>query len=369
MSPIASQRAIFFFDILYADMREGEMSGSPKPIEFLGAPASPYTRKMLAYLRYRGIPYRFHISMHDSLKGYPQPKPALFPTFYLPDEAGELQAVTDSTPLIRRFEGEYQGRPALPDDPVTRFLQDIVEDYADEWLTKIMFHYRWAVPENADHVAPLLVYWMMPQAAKGPANDLAENFAARQAGRLGVVGSNDATAATIEASYRRVLACLDDLIATRPFLFGTRPSAADFAIYGQFTQLLGIEPTSAAIARESAPRLLAWIDHLEDATGYAAHDDGWLSRNEAATTLRPLFAEIGRTYAPYMQANAAAHAASEKQVTLEIDGAPWTQATFPYQAKCLRVLRDSFAALSTQDQTAVRDAFDGTGCEVLTTPP
>ncbi|WP_164658126.1 MULTISPECIES: glutathione S-transferase C-terminal domain-containing protein [Roseobacteraceae] len=255
-------------------------------------------------------------------------------------------------------------------DPATRFLQDIIEDYADEWLSKMMFHYRWAVPEkNADHVAPLLVYWMMPQATEGPANAFAASFAARQIGRLGVVGSKDTTAAIIEASYLRVLKLLDSIVASRPFLFGTRPSAADFAILGQFTQLLTIEPTSAAIARENAPRLRAWIDHLEDATGYAADENGWLSRDEVATTLRPLFCEIGKTYAPFLQANATAHAAGEKQVTLEIDGAPWTQATFPYQAKCLRVLRDSFAALSTQDQTAVRDAFDGTGCEVLTTPP
>ena len=55
---------------------------------------------MLAYLRYRGIPYRYHIGMHDSLKGYPQPRPQLFPTFYLTGDAGELQAVTDSTPLL-----------------------------------------------------------------------------------------------------------------------------------------------------------------------------------------------------------------------------------------------------------------------------
>ena len=344
------------------------MTETAKPIELLGSPGSPYTRKMLAYLRYRGIPYRYHIGMHDSLKGYPQPRPQLFPTFYLTGDAGELQAVTDSTPLIRRFEGEYAERSTLPDDPVARFLQDIVEDYADEWLSKIMFHYRWAVPENADHVAPLLVYWMMPQAAEGPANAFAASFAARQIGRLGVVGSNDATAATIEASYLRVLKLLDSVVASRPYLFGVRPSVADFAVFGQFTQLLTIEPTSAAIARENAPRLRAWIDNLEDATSNAADENGWLSREAAATTLRPLLSEIGRTYVPYMQANAAAHAAGEKEVMVEIDEAPWTQASYAYQAKCLRVLRDNFATLAAPDQAAVRNALEGTDCEIFTSP-
>ena len=33
-------------------------------------------------------------------------------------------------------------------------------------------------------------------------------------------------------------------LANLPFLFGYRPSSADFAIYGQLTQLIGLDPTS-----------------------------------------------------------------------------------------------------------------------------
>ena len=342
------------------------MSQTKEPIEFLGVPASPYTRKMLAYLRFRHIPYRYHIGMPSDLRGYPLAKPALFPTFYLYDEAGELQAVTDSTPLINRFEEEFEGRLTRSPDPVIRFLQDIVEDYGDEWLTKVMFHYRWAVEENAGHVAPLLIYWLNPQIVSPAAERQAEEFAKRQIGRLGVVGSNDITAETIEASYFRLLDVINAVIATRPFLFGDRPSAADFALYGQFTQLMSVEPTSSVIARQNAPRLRAWIDHLEDCTGASVEDDGWRSQEDIASSLRPLFKEIGRTYAPFLDANAAAHAAGEKQVNVEIDAKPWVQATFPYQAKCLRVLRESFAALTEKEKGNVRSLLAGTGCEVFT---
>jgi hypothetical protein len=69
-----------------------------------------------------------------------------------------------------------------------------------------------------------------------------------------------------------------------------------------------------------------------------------------------------------MQANAAAHAAGEKEVMVEIDEAPWTQASYAYQAKCLRVLRDNFATLAAPDQAAVRNALEGTGCEIFTSP-
>ena len=45
---------------------------------------------------------------------------------------------------------------------------------------------------------------------------------------------------------------LDGLIERQGYVLGARPSAADFAIQGQLSQLAIIEPTSAAISRISA---------------------------------------------------------------------------------------------------------------------
>src|SRR5471032_1416957 len=115
-----------------------------EPIALSGAPGSPYTRKMLAVLRYRRIPYRFLPRSGPALKGLPRPKVQLLPTFYLPNATGELEAVVDSTPIIRRLEAECPGRSVIPTDPGLAFIDQLIEDYADEWLTKAMFHYRWA---------------------------------------------------------------------------------------------------------------------------------------------------------------------------------------------------------------------------------
>ena len=55
----------------------------------------------------------------------------------------------------------------------------------------------------------------------------------RQVGRLGIVGSNEVTGPHIEKSFERLCRLLGDHFeAGHEFLFGTRPSAADFAIYG-----------------------------------------------------------------------------------------------------------------------------------------
>ena len=116
----------------------------PEPVQFKGVPGSPYTRKMLAYLRYRHIRYELLLGDQATNAGLPDPKVNLLPTFYLPNEDGEIEAVVDSTPLIRRFEDAFEGRSAIPDNPVLAFINYLIEDYADEWLTKAMFHYRCA---------------------------------------------------------------------------------------------------------------------------------------------------------------------------------------------------------------------------------
>lgn len=109
-------------------------------VSLSGAPGSPYSRKMLAVLRYRRIPYRLFWPGREPAD-YPSPKVRLLPTFYLPGEDGVLAAVTDSTPLIHRFERDYSARPLRPASPALAFLDSLLEDYGDEWLTKAMFHY------------------------------------------------------------------------------------------------------------------------------------------------------------------------------------------------------------------------------------
>jgi glutathione S-transferase len=200
------------------------------PIALSGAPGSPYTRKMLAVLRYRRIPYRFLPPSGPALAGLPQPKVSLLPTFYLPDQNGELAAVTDSSPIIRRLEREHEGRSLIPSEPALAFIDELIEDYADEWLTKAMFHYRWSYEADIAKAAAMLPCW------RGfciPDEDLAERgrmVADRQIGRLRYVGSNAVTGPVIEASYRRFLIAFEDHLRRWPYLLGHRPSASDFAV-------------------------------------------------------------------------------------------------------------------------------------------
>jgi glutathione S-transferase len=336
-----------------------------EPVALSGAPGSPYTRKMLAVLRYRRIPYRYLIVSNPALAELPRAKVPLLPTFYLPGADGALEAVTDSTPLIRRFEREHGDRSLIPGDAALAFLDSLVEDYADEWLTKAMFHYRWAYAADIAKASAILPCW---RGLSVPDADLAERgraVAERQIGRLRYVGSNAVTGPIIEASYRRFLEAFEAHLRVMPYLMGRRPGASDFATYGQLTQLAEFDPTPAALTLSVAPRVTAWVGMMEDQSGVEPSGTDWIDAANPPPTFKAILREIGRVYTPVMLANARAVATGAAEVAAEVDGQAWSQQPFPYQAKCLKALRDAHAALAPDARRIVDAALDGTGCEAL----
>ncbi|MFT6052663.1 MAG: glutathione S-transferase [Halioglobus sp.] len=336
-------------------------------IRLAGGTGSPYTQKMVALMRYRRLPYIVNWGIPAEVceaMGVEKPKPIFEPTFFF-DEDGDIKAVCDSTPIIRRLEDIYTGRSVVPRDSALAFIDYLIEDFADEWCTKYMFHYRWHAKLDAGNASTLLPLSMDVSMAKNAHKEFKHWVEDRQVSRLYVVGSNDTTAPVIDASYRRFLAAMESHLANQKFMLGHRPSAADFGLYGQLSQLVGFDPTPRAIAHEVSPRTVAWVDLMRDQSGLEPAEQDWLSLEDQAESLRGLLQEIGRMYAPSQLANVRAVQAGEKTWESRIDGAPWTQQTFPYQAKCLRWTNERYRALSAADRASVDALLEGTGVEAM----
>lgn len=337
-------------------------------IQLIGAVGSPYTRKMLSLLRYRRIPHKITWGQPEVVLptlGIELPKPVLLPTFILPDANGDLAAATDSTPLIRRLEAMSSDRSVLPVDPALAFIDYLLEDFADEWVTKYMFHYRWHLQADAENAATVLPLNFLVNMPPEQHDQMKNMIPERQIGRLYVVGSNDTTAPIIDASYRRYLEAMEAHLQTQPYMLGKRPGAADFAMFGQLTQLVGFDPTPRAIAHQLSPRTVAWTSLMEDLSGLEPGADDWNGADQMPATLRGILTEVGRMYVPALLANSRALQAGEKSWEAEIDGSPWTQPTFPYQAKCLKWINEQYQALDTEDRARVDRIVAGTGCELL----
>ena len=231
-----------------------------------------------------------------------------------------------------------------------------------------MFHYRWHFPGDADQAAEILPRWSvkpMTDAALAPVKVFIKE---RQISRLYVVGSNDITAPVIEASFRRTLGAMKRHLEVHPFLMGARPGTSDFAAYGQLTQLARFDPTPTAITLAEAPRLFAWTEVLEDLSGVEPSEADWISRDAIPATLRDLFVEMGRVYVPVMLANAEAVLRGAKKVETEVDGLPWVQEPFPYQAKCVKWIGEEYGKLDGAARQAVSSIIAGTGCERRVAP-
>ena len=335
-------------------------------IKLIGNPASPYTRKMIAYLRYKRIPYQvIWGEASDVLKSMKidPPKPILLPVFLLPRD-GKITSVTDSTPLIAEFENSYPERSVYPNDPPLKFINYILEDFGDEWCTKFMFHYRWYFSEDADNAGTILPVGIMNNISDEELAFFKDHFTKRQVERLWVVGSNDETASFIDKSYKSVLKILENHLKIQPFLLGSTPSSCDFAVYGQLTQLIGFDPTPRRIAHEIAPRVIGWVNSLEDGSGYEDKENN-LKLSDLPQTINELFQEMSTSYIPTMIANKQAIEQGKNEWEIDLDNGKWKQKSFPYQAKCLVWIKEEYEKLDINEKDEVLSFLKLNNCETL----
>ncbi len=269
----------------------------------------------------------------------------------------------DSSMIIRRLDTEYDARQLAPACSGIALLDALVEDYADEWLTKAMFHYRWTYQPDIEKSIAILPIWFEPPMDEETLRSKGRAFASRQISRLRYVGSNALTGPVIEAGFSRLLRILERHFSKYPFIFGGRPTAADFAIFGQLSQSALFDPTPAAIVMNEAPRVLGWTIAMEDLSGAEAGE--LFAINKLPPTILELLAEIGCTHVPLLLANEQALAESRTTFEASICGTPWQQTTFAYHLRCLRNLRDEYESLERTALKHVDALIKATGCAAL----
>jgi glutathione S-transferase len=325
--------------------------------EVYGALGSPYSLKMRAVLRYRRLPHTWSaIGLNPEVRA--KVKVPVIPVVRF----GADDWRNDSTPMILALEAAHAERRLVPDDPADAFLALLIEDMADEWGTKMMFHYRWAPVEDQMPNA----FTLAQQAMLGRPREQIERQAAvlceRQVSRMPLVGCTPENAPLIEASARRVLALIDAHVAEGLWLFGARPSLADFGWYGQFSQLAR-DPTPRRMIRADFPAAFTWIETLDDASGLEA--GAWRDPQGAPSpALAGLLELASELYLPFLAENARAQAKGRAELRMTLLGHPYAQAPFGYQAKCLAVLKAEFAALPADARARV-EATLGAGATQL----
>jgi len=314
-----------------------------------GGLGSPYSMKMRAVLRYRRLPHVWRQMQAGDDRVFQHVKAPVIPVIQYPDGSWH----NDSTPMIFDLERRHGERSIVPPNETDAFLAFLLEDFADEWGTKAMFHYRWYRERDQKQMSQWLAFDRLRGSGRETVLKAAHVFRERQVGRMALVGCTPQNAPVIEESTRQILSVFETLVTERSYLFGGRPSLADFGWFGQLSQL-AIDPTPQDMMRAVFPFTFRWIANLDDASGVEGE---WSPAGDAVKTLVRL---AGKIYFPFLLANAAAVARGAPTFTVDLLGRPYSQGAFKYQAKCLAELRAAHAGL--KDKTAVDPLLADAGC-------
>ena len=328
------------------------------PYRVVGSLGSPYSMKMRAIVRYRRLPHIWQLRDAAIRTETAQVRPQLVPMVRFPDDG--IWRV-DSTPIAYELEQRHGERSILPDDRAHRFLSDLIEDMADEWLTKAMFHYRWYYAADRRFAS----WWIATDqlSASAVARDEREAFARefndRQVSRMAMVGCTEENRPVIEESYARILSALEPCVGQQAFLFGTRPSLADFGLFGQL-KTLADDPTPRNEMIERAPTVLHWVRQLDDLSGI---EGTWQAdESQLSPAVEGLLQVAGDSYLPFLAANAAASETGAEEVRLTIRDKPFAQPPFRYQVKCYSRLKSLYARLDGAAKQRADAALEPAGC-------
>ena len=310
-----------------------------------GAETSPFSIKVRSYLRYKKLPFDW------IAKGYGTDEEfrSLAKSDALPMLVSPAGGVAhDSSVILSKIEAGRPKQSATPDDPACQALSLLLEDYADEWLNKAMFLYRWNSTAAAKASAKRQAEQIFAGYTVDAGDEIEKSIAKSMTGRLKLVGISKKTAPIIEASFERFLTLLNAHLEHHLFLFGGHPSVGDFALAGQLIQLLMDEP-SAALIREKAPFVAAWCEFMEDPRPGAPFEN-FASVSE---TLLPLIRdEVAVTYVAWADANAQSIAKKRKTIDVSMDGAEYKQSVQNHTARSFEAVLAAFAATPTTPELA-----------------
>jgi len=336
---------------------------APRPSDryrIFGGPGSPYSHKMRAVMRYRRIPHDWVIvlggfdgtAQTEKLK--PLGKP-MFPIVQFPDGT----CWVDSTPIIHELETRHaDGRSVIPPSPADRFLARLVEDFADEWLPLPLLAFRWTSDDDVSFCARRQMHGWLGAVGEDALSAGIARFSTRQRSLRTILGAaNPAAMPLFLRQYEALLDILEAGLSRNLFLFGERPSIADFGLYGMLSQFV-IDPTPSKIIRERAVRLFQWTHYIDDLSG---HDGEWSASSASSETVRDLVKLAGRSLVPMMRAVSQAVARGEQMTSYEVDGVRLTGIARSEAANTWLWLKQMFAELSEADRQGLRGLLEEAG--------
>ncbi len=297
-----------------------------------GGELSLFTRKLEAACIFYGADYQLQAKtpanreLVETRSGTHQ-----VPVLHTP----ENWMVADTTPLLGLLDSRFPDRQLIPAGAMG-LLVHLLEDYFDEWVARVMVHYRWHYSESAKFAS------LKMAAGNQAVAEQMLNWGPRACRATGTDSPDQQQAA--EAEYLRLMAGVEQQLQSTPFLLGHRPTALDCIVLGGLRAHTNMDPDpKLAIAQYST--VVGWAEQQADAS--AAEPWGELAELPLSTEFAQLvLQEMAQTYQPFLLANAKALAAGAKAFHLPIYGEEVSYLTRPYPETARQMLLTRLQSLT-----------------------
>ncbi len=292
-----------------------------------GIPRSLFTRKLEAAFAFYGVEYELvSRGIGDDEIG----KRA--GTHQIPIlETPEGWALGDTTPILELMDARIPGRRLFPTGPLG-VLVHVVEEILDEWVARVMVHYRWHYIENTVHVIEEFT------GKKLSREEAAEHPMAKWGPRAcRATGTEyEAQQKAVETEYLGILGALESQLESTAFALGGRPTAVDAILLGGLHAHTHADPIPDL---SSYTRVVEWADGRAFEAA-AKSGEGDLAPFPESTPFAQHILSIGAAqYVPFVEENARALAEGRKAVEIETYGEATSYLARPYPERSRQLVQ------------------------------
>jgi glutathione S-transferase len=324
----------------------------PIPNEYVihGIPRSLFTRKLQAAFAFYGLPHR----VEPRAIGGDDPLGQRAGTHQIPIlVTPENWALADTTPILQLLDARVPARRLFPEGPLG-VLVHVVEEILDEWVARVMVHYRWHYVENTIHVIEELLGKRLGE-EEARAHPMAQ-WGPRACRATGT--ENPAQRKAAEAEYLGILGALEAQLAKTPFALGGRPTAVDTILLGGLHAHTNADPIPDLAA---FPKVVAWAEGGAAAAAPSPGDA--LAPFPESTPFACHLLRVGaEQYAAFVLANAEALGAGRKVLDIETYGEPTTYLARPYPEQSRRLVQARIRdQLGEEERRMVSEWLDEVG--------
>jgi glutathione S-transferase len=288
-----------------------------------GGELSYFTRKLEAALIFYGVDYEIRAKTPDVAANVE----ARSGTHQVPVlQTPENWMIGDTTPILHLMDSRVPGRRMFPAG-VQGIMVQIIEELFDEWVARVMVHYRWHYPDSAIFASERMAQGNSAVAERVRA------WGPRACRATGTDTEHQQKAA--EAEYMRILTSLEAQLGQTRYALGDRPCAVDCILLGGLRAHTNMDPDPKKVV-SGFPAVVTW------STGSA---DEWDGDGELAdfpeTTPFARFAleDLSKCYRPFVLNNADALAAGAKAFHFETYGEEVSYLTRPYPELSRNMIR------------------------------